>query len=264
MTIDTLNYVARGAGQPVILLHGMVASLYDWERLMPDLAGAGYRAIAADLPGHGDSDGPEELQEYTAEQFFKAVESWLHGLKDGPPFFLVGHSFGGYISLRYTLAHPENVRALVLIAPFYSARQLSWELQAFYRQPFLAMRVMPLLPLGLLDLALGWDPANASFSREARWQTAIDYKRAAPEILNLPRTVESLEQELGNIRTPALVIWGGHDRTLRPDSFPPLVEAMRDARGQAFPHCGHQPHINDPEHVNRMILDFIKTFTEQS
>ena len=105
---------------------------------------------------------------------------------------------------------------------------------------------------------LGWDPVSAPhFSPEARWQIAVDYKRASPHILNLPRTVSDMAPDLARVQAPSLVIWGEKDLTLRPDSFSELVAALPDAHGHPIPGSGHQPHIGNPELVNRLVLDFL-------
>ena len=72
-----MNYVVDGEGPPVVLVHGMAASLADWSRLMPLLVSAGYKAIAVDLLGHGDSDKPKNQDGYSADAVYQALEKWL-------------------------------------------------------------------------------------------------------------------------------------------------------------------------------------------
>jgi 2-hydroxy-6-oxonona-2,4-dienedioate hydrolase len=256
-----IHYIARGQGQAVIFLHGIAASLHDWDSLLPAVAGAGYRAFAIDLPGHGESEKPEDPDAYTAQAVEQALEGWLDSIKDGPPYILFGHSFGGYLSLSYALRHPEQVKGLLLIDPYYSLSQPSSLLRFFLPRPTLGVRALQLTPLSLIDRALGWDPVDASrFSAEERWQVAIDYKRASPHILNYPRTISDLSPRLGQIQAPTLVIWGTHDLTLRPVSFPPLVAAIPNATGHPIAGSGHQPHIGKPEQVQKLALDFLNKF----
>jgi pimeloyl-ACP methyl ester carboxylesterase len=106
---DNINYVSYGEGPPVILIHGMAASLQDWDEFIPSLVSRGYRAIALDLPGHGESVKPEEPQHYHVDALYATLRDWIGSLHlEGPPL-LVGHSLGGYLSLAYA-RHPEGAQ----------------------------------------------------------------------------------------------------------------------------------------------------------
>ena len=253
-----LNHVTHGEGRPVILIHGMAASRWDWEYLAPDLNAAGYRTYAVDLLGHGDSHKPHLPQHYTIQAVYAALEDWIDSLKIDPPYILVGHSMGGYLSLKYGLRHPERTAALTLIDPLYSVRQLSPIFRVLHRRPGLGIRMLEHVPENVLDALIGLDPTTGKhISHQARHQIAIDIKRASPQILNLPRTVPDLTPDLGHMRAPAQVIWGKKDLTLNPGSFPALVQALPWARGYAVSGCGHQPHLSRPEVTNRAILKFL-------
>jgi pimeloyl-ACP methyl ester carboxylesterase len=150
------------------------------------------------------------------------------------------------------------VRALVLVDPFYSSRQLSPLLNWLKLRPSLGVKAIQFVPLALIDTLLGWDPISAPhFSPDARWQIAIDYKRASPHILNVPGTVSDMTPDLERVQAPCLVIWGEKDLTLNPNSFSDLVAALPNARGHPISDSGHQPHIGNPELVNRLVLDFL-------
>jgi pimeloyl-ACP methyl ester carboxylesterase len=253
-----IHSISQGNGSPVILIHGIAASLYDWGLLMPALFDAGHRVMAIDLPGHGDSAQPKSPDVYTANIFSQSLEAWVDGLKDRPPFILVGHSFGGYLSLEYARRHPDKVSALVLIAPFYKREQISPLLHWLHRFPALGGHIAQRTPLPLIDRALRWDPIQAAqFSPQARWQIAVDYKRASPNIYRLIGTAQDLTPGLSEIEIPTLVIWGQKDLTLKPASFGDMVAAMPQASGRAMPGCGHQPHVGRPEMVNRLVLEFV-------
>jgi pimeloyl-ACP methyl ester carboxylesterase len=254
-----LHYIARGDGPPAILIHGLAASLHDWEALLPELASSGYRAFAVDLLGHGESYKPDDPLAYSLDSLFASLEGWIEQIKESPPFFLVGHSLGGYLSLKYALRHPEKVRAMVLIAPLYRLNQVSPLLRWLNPHLAWAATAIQFVPLPVIDRVLGWDPIDADrFSPEARWQVAVDYKSASPYNLNILQTLPDLSTKLHEINIPTLVIWGEHDRTLSPRSFPPLLKGLPQVTGRPLHERGHQPHIGDPQRVNRMILDFIR------
>jgi pimeloyl-ACP methyl ester carboxylesterase len=90
-----------------------------------------------------------------------------------------------------------------------------------------------------------------------RIQTALDYKRAAPGIYNIPRTLHDLTPDLRRITQPVLVIWGARDQTINPVSFPGLVENLPHAHGEIMPVCGHVPHQCHAREFNEKVLEFL-------
>ena len=76
-----LHYENQGEGPPAILLHGMGASLRQWDYLMPQLASAGFSAYAPDLPGHGDSPKPKVVEQYHIEALAGQVKDWIDNLR---------------------------------------------------------------------------------------------------------------------------------------------------------------------------------------
>lgn len=100
------------AGHPIVLLHAFASSSDTWTATAADLAQAGFRVIAPDLPGHGRS---ERLGLYSLAMIEDALVSALEllGLQQ---FDLVGHSLGGYFALRLAARLPDRVRRLVVEA----------------------------------------------------------------------------------------------------------------------------------------------------
>jgi pimeloyl-ACP methyl ester carboxylesterase len=255
-----LNYTDQGRGPTAILLHGMAASLYDWEALSPALAVAGFRVLAVDLLGHGDSYKPEDPCAYTLEALYTHLSEWTANLDAPPPYYLVGHSLGGYLSLLFAMRQPEKVHCLALISPLYSPSQLSPILRLFRRRPHLGVRALRRVPFSVIDRVLAWDPTNlSSFSPRARRQIAIDYKRASPHILNITRQLPDLTGKLDHVQVPCQVIWGEKDLTLQPSSFPTLVARLPDATSHPITRSGHQPHIGRPGQVNWLVVDFFSS-----
>jgi pimeloyl-ACP methyl ester carboxylesterase len=264
MTDNPLHYFSGGQGPAVVMVHGMAASLFDWTALGAAVEHAGFRAIAPDLLGHGESPKPDDPEAYGLRDVYVAFESWLESLAlDG--VHLVGHSLGGYLSIRYTLRFPERVRTLTLINPLYCIAQLSPLLRIFRRKPRLGVRLMDRAPLQVIESMMAWEPANPEgFSPEVVRQIALDYKRASPNILNITRHIPDLTPELQFVRPPALVIWGDSDLTLNPASFPRLAARLPNLIGyHRVPGSGHQPHVGKPELVNQLILDFLRKFPDR-
>lgn len=254
-----LNYVVDGSGPAVLLIHGISASVADWSRLMPLLVSAGYRAIAVDLLGHGDSDKPESPGHYSTQTLYAALEACIDQLAIETPFYLVGHSLGGYMSLTYALNYPERVRAMALINPLYSLKQLTGVLDLFMPLHGVGVELLRSAPQWLVHSFLSYnDSFLTKLDAEVRWAYARDIKRASPHFLRIPATAPDLTPHLPAITPPALILWGEDDRIEKASSFPELVASLPDATGREIADCGHHPHQGRPELVTRLILDFFQ------
>jgi pimeloyl-ACP methyl ester carboxylesterase len=253
-----INSISIGNGQPVILVHGTASSLSDWTSLATELASNGFAAHALDLLGHGESAKPDDPRLYHIESIYHHFQNWVESLNLDTPPVLVGHSLGGYLSLVHAIRQPGAVRGLVLIDPFFESRQLSLLLRLVSRRPTLGEKAMRVTPQWLIHTVIGWNPdTSAYFSTEARQQIAADYKRASPHFVYITRDMPDLTNSLPDVHAPTLVIWGERDQTLRPSSFPRLVQSLPNATGYPVSATGHQPHVSKPELINRLTLNFL-------
>lgn len=260
MTKLELNTLVQGDGPPVVLVHGLAASLHNWDAQIPVLAQAGYRVYAMDLPGHGDSPMPEEPEYYHADTFCQALDDWFEAQSFHEPVALVGHSLGGYLSLCYALRHLPAVRKLALIDPFYRPRQMQTALRRALRlRPNVGVRILSLARETWIDRLLEAMPENlAGFPPEPRHQIAVDYKRASPLVMRIPATFRDLTEHLPALDLPACVIWGADDITLHPLSFSALARNLPNAEGHSLPRTAHQPHVSRAGQVNELLLAFLR------
>ena len=260
----TANYIQQGSGTPVILIHGLAASLHDWDDLIPKLAGNGYAAYALDLLGHGESprlDAPLYQMDWVFEHFFQ----WMRSLRLTEPAILIGHSLGGHVALEYARRVSAWTRGLILVNPFYSPAQLPRLLRKTYIRTNVGGSLLTKVPEWLLRLvvdmssvAMGYSAgALHSLPEKVRVQTVLDYKRTAPGVYHIPRVIADMTESLREVNTPTLVVWGDRDRTLSPSSFTRLVEALPKARGEAL-RAGHVPHQSHAEEFKQMVLRFLE------
>ncbi|MFZ5880887.1 MAG: alpha/beta fold hydrolase [Chloroflexota bacterium] len=259
------NFIQQGRGAPVILIHGLAASLHDWDDLIPDLAQHGYAAYALDLLGHGDSPKPDS-RAYEIDWLFEHLAAWIDSLDLDQPPVLVGHSLGGYLTLEYARRFPGRTRGLVLVDPFYRLQQLPALLRLSYHRPSINMTVVERTPEWLFriiidatSLSMGHSSGGAhNLPEHIRAQTALDYKRTAPGVYNLPNTIADLTPHLGCIQHPALVVWGTRDSTLAPSSFTHLAAALPNVvRSRTFL-AGHVPHQSHAAEFNPLVLEFLE------
>ena len=109
-----LHFVIKGAGSPVVLVHGNPGSCRDWSKLYGPITSR-YCAFAFDRPGHGHSDRPSH-RDMTIDVQARMLHAALAELHVERPI-LVGHSWGGALALIYALTYPQSLAGVVLLAP---------------------------------------------------------------------------------------------------------------------------------------------------
>ncbi|KAG7328416.1 hypothetical protein KOW79_008360 [Hemibagrus wyckioides] len=113
------HFVEMGDGPPVLLCHGFPESWFSWRYQIPALANAGFRAIAIDLKGFGDSTSPADIEEYSQENILQELVTFLDKL-GLTQVTVVGHDWGGVFAWNMALCYPERVRAVAsLNTPFF-------------------------------------------------------------------------------------------------------------------------------------------------
>jgi pimeloyl-ACP methyl ester carboxylesterase len=264
---DGLNFSVQGAGKPAVLVHGLASSLREWDLLAPVLIEAGWRVYACDLLDHGDSPKERDRDCCHLPAVFASLAAWFEGLSLEEPCVLVGHSLGGYLSLQLglqlglqlALQRRERLCGLVLIDPVFSPEQISGTVVRSLQMLDIGKKLLHVAPGKMVESVINktlepYAPMRVS----ARRQKTHDLLRASRQVLRLVRGVEDLTPRLGQIDLPALVIWGGRDRLLRPKFFHELVASLPDARGYPMEECGHHPHLEKAEVVNGVIRRFIE------
>lgn len=112
-----LNYIDKGASKPIVLLHGMAASLNYWNEYIDPLSKTN-RVIAIDLLGFGRS--PNSDTDYTTEKHIEAIRQTLKSLNVHEPIIIIGHSMGALLALKFAARFPDEVDRLMLVGmPIY-------------------------------------------------------------------------------------------------------------------------------------------------
>ncbi len=274
----TINYASAGSGPPILLLHGHPQTHVVWRKVAPRLVEAGYRVIAPDLRGYGDSGKPDSDPSHFpySKRVMAADQVALMDHLGHESFAVVGHDRGGRVAHRLALDFPDAVERLVVldIAPTLTMyEQTNQEFATRYFWWFFLIQ-----PNGLPEKLIASDPeyflrrhiagqvkiegsvdeaAIAEYLRSYRDPATLhaiceDYRAAASIDLDHDR-----EDQASRIKAPLLAIWGeqGVVGELY-DVKATWEEKATEVSGVALP-CGHAIPEEAPEKLTSHILGFL-------
>lgn len=247
-----LYYEAAGRGRPVVFLgigSGMDHRLWDDQFA---LFARDFRAVRFDVRGVGKSAWPTEsfspLDDLAALLDFLKIDKAC----------LVGLSLGGQLATDFTLAHPDRVACLVLVAPGLSGYQFSDEFQKRIA-PFIAAlqagETERLVQMMLDDpylLPAVNNPAARERAKEI-WAENSRLPNVAPIGLDPPA-----RNRLGEIHVPTLLVIGDRDWADLYKIADLLEGGIAGARRVTIPGSGHTVNMEMPEEFNRVVLEFLK------
>jgi pimeloyl-ACP methyl ester carboxylesterase len=246
-----------GSGdRPLVLVHGFTGSRDDWADVLPTLAEIG-PTVVLDQRGHGGSTHTGTADGYSLEQLALDLDRFLDAIGIAS-CDLLGHSMGGMVCLRFTLAHPERVASLVLMdtspIPVSSASRKLLErggriaLEHGMPSLFEAMRTHmirdPERPAAARRAEERMGPTRYWARVRARIE-AMD-PRAYAELGRRLADQNGVEDRLGEIRCPTTVLVGSEDADFLAPSLR-LEEGIRGARRVEIPDAAHSPQIENTE-----------------
>jgi pimeloyl-ACP methyl ester carboxylesterase len=261
-----IAYEVTGEGPLVVLSHGIGDRREAYRFLVPRLAQAGYRVVAADLRGHGESSmGWASISRTDVAGDLLALIRHLGG-----PAVIVGHSISGGAATIAAATEPGLISGIVEINPFTRTQRLDvgglLRIRRYRRGISLLTGTQLFRSLSLwmryLDVAYPIKPADY-----ADYMAALRAKLREPgrmaEFMKTGRsTPADAGAQLPNVTRPALVIMG----TLDPDFADPKGEG--DAVAAAMPAgigtvatiegAGHYPHAQSPDEVAALVIPFLK------
>lgn len=246
----------------LMLIHGSNASLHTWEPWVDRLAPR-YRIIRMDLPGHGLT-GASPTRDYTPDAYVDVVER-IRAKLGVDHIVLAGNSMGGGVAWHYALAHPDHIRALVLIDSVgQPERGNSKPPLAFRiaRIPVLRDIAAAITPRSLIADSLPGVFGNPKLADAAMidryWEllrypgnrtATLDRFALAPD--------SATAAQLAALKLPVLILWGADDRLIPRTSGDWLHAHIRGSKLIVYPGIGHLPMEEFPDRSAADITRFI-------
>ena len=271
-TNGDLAFVADVAGPTdgalVLLLHGFPESRHSWRAALPELAKAGYRAVAPDQRGYspGARPDPANLSNYAFDKLVAdALDIADASGAAGKRFHLVGHDWGGQVSWGVANAHPERLASLTILSrphPLSFRRALKEDPDQKHRSRHHGKFLEPdtadkLLADGAKNMREGL--FGQSCESAARHLEILGQREAMEAALAWYRANKGLSGDFGAIRVPTLYIWGDADATVGPHAAHGTGEFVSAAFGmEVLPGVGHFVMDQAATRATAMILAHLK------
>jgi pimeloyl-ACP methyl ester carboxylesterase len=238
------RWLERGGGDPVILLHGLMGEMDHWESALETL-GAFCRPIALELPlfdtGLADLSVPG-LADYV-RRFMEALEL--------RPSVIVGNSLGGHLALELALAHPELVSGLILSGS-----------SGLFERSF--TRNVPHRPSTAYVREkmeeIFYDPALVTPEWVESIRRIVTTRHLAVRVLRVARAAKrhNLEERLGDVRVPTLIVWGKEDRITPPEVAERFHAGIPGSQLVYLPNCGHAPMLERPKAFDAVVSEWLR------
>lgn len=250
-----IRYLEAGdAAKPtVILLHGLGSQAETWQFNIAPLA-ANFHVVAPDQIGFGKSDKP--LLKYRVGTFVDFLDKFMAELKIEKAH-LVGNSMGGWVAALFSIKYPTRVERIVLadaagLAPKEIEFDRIYQLNNSTRDEIRAN-----LKLLFANPALQNNEALVDQFMTQRISIGDGYTINSL-IESIKRREDFLDARLGEIKKPALIIWGKQDGLLPVSDGEKFNKGIANSSLVVFDNCGHVPQFEKAADFNKTVLEFLQ------
>lgn len=233
---------------PILILHGWgwPISSPQWARVKKLLEDKGYDVFVPDLPGFGTTPAPSKP--WTLSDYVEWVKDFC-GKQNLSQFVLVGHSFGGSVSTKFSIKYPELVKKLILVdSAGIRHKRLKKEIQKKVAHFLNKFSFLPLYGL----------------ARKIAYRTLFrhsDYllTEGVMKETYLKAIGEDISNIFSEITAPTLLIWGENDRITPMDHALFMKKNISNAKLEVIAGVRHNPHKEAPEILTEKIIKFIES-----
>lgn len=248
----------------LMLLHGSNADLHTWEPWVSSMS-LGFRLIRYDQIGHGLT-GPNPAGGHRPEDMVAVLEK-LRAKLGIERMALAGNSMGGGVAVRYAMAHPDRLYALVLVdaggapnvAPRRGRGNIGFTLAA---TPGVGWLMQSITPRSIVERSFRESVSNQAIVTDAaidRYWELLRYpgnRAASAERFSTPRRTFT-EKELASIKTRTLILWGEEDQLTPLEGARWFAKGIAGSEIKTYPGIGHLPHEEAAERSSSDVSGFV-------
>tara|TARA_B100000927_G_scaffold132662_1_gene106865 strand:+ start:888 stop:1625 length:738 start_codon:yes stop_codon:yes gene_type:complete len=242
--INNKNYIEKGKGNPIILLHGLFGALSNWKTVVNEFS-KNHRVIIPKIPLTEIN-----VKEANLESLTNFVKRFINKMKL-KNFILIGNSLGGHIGLIYTILHPKKVKKLILTGSsglYENSFGGSFPKRGDYN--YINDRVNHTFYNPNILSKKYIDDVFDTLNDNAKCLNIITIARSAQR--------NNLAKKLYKITCPTLLVWGLNDTITPPSVAHQFHKLIPKSRLKFIDKCCHAPMMESPAKFNQLIKPFIE------
>lgn len=239
------NYIEVGTGQPIIILHGLMGGLSNFDAVTSYFSTKGYKIIIPELPVYTMS---------LLKTNVKAFANYLHEFIDFKRLedvILLGNSLGGHIGLYHTKLYPEKVKALVITGSsglYESAMGSGYTKRSDYE----------VIKKKAQDVFYDPEVATKEIVDEV-YETVNDRNKLIKTLAIAKSAIRhNMAKDLPKMQTPTCIIWGKNDTVTPPEVADEFNSLLPDSELFWIDKCGHAAMMEHPETFNEILYAWLK------
>ncbi len=242
---DKFSFIEVGEGQPIILLHGLMGGLSNFEGVLNFFPHKGYKIIIPELPVYS-----LPLLKTSVKSLSEFVYAFLkHKKLDN--VILLGNSLGGHVGLLFTKNHPELVKALVLTGSsglYENNMGDGYPKRGDYNY------------IKSKSEAVFYDPKVATKEIVDDVFETVNDRNKLVRTLALAKSAirHNMAKDLPHMKTPTALLWGNQDSVTPPNVAEEFERLLPDAELFWIDKCGHAPMMEHPDLFNDILLDWLQ------
>ena len=239
------RYVESGAGQPIIILHGLMGGLSNFSGVMNYFPGKKYHVIIPELPVYSMP---------ILDTSVKSLSDYLHkfiSFRKLSDIILLGNSLGGHVGLLFIKSYPKLVKGLVLTGSsglYENNMGDGYPKRGDYEY------------IKKKSEAVFFDPKIASKEIVDRVFESVNDRNKLLRTLALAKSANrhNMANELPKIKTPTAIIWGKQDTVTPPNVAKEFHELLPDSNLYWIDKCGHAPMMEHPQKFNTILENWLE------
>ncbi len=234
------SYIEKGEGRPIIILHGLMGGLSNFEGVTNHFPEKGYKVLIPELPLYS-----MPMLKTTVKNFARYLKKFIDH-KELDDVILLGNSLGGHIGLLHTKMYPDKVKALVITGSsglYESAMGDGYPKRGDYE--FIKKKAQDVF----------YDPEVATKEIVDEVFATVNDRVKLVKTLAIAKSAirHNMAQDLPTMKTPTCIIWGKNDGVTPPDVAELFDELLPRSDLFWIDKCGHAPMMEHPEEFNTIL-----------